>query len=77
MNSSVVLAGAGIKGGQAIGKTSDDALMIEEGAVTPPEVLATIYAAVGIDPHKKNRTPDGQDIPLVERGNNPVKAALR
>src|SRR5262249_9381292 len=42
MHFSVVLAGAAIKGGQAIGKTSADALQIDERDVTPQELLATI-----------------------------------
>jgi RNA polymerase sigma factor (sigma-70 family) len=74
---SVVLAGAGIKGGQAIGKTSADGSTVDEGAVSPQELLATVYQAVGVDPATKNAGPGGEKIPLVERGNNAVKAALR
>jgi Protein of unknown function (DUF1501) len=38
-----VLAGGGIKGGQAIGRTSADGTKIDERPVTPQELLATIY----------------------------------
>jgi hypothetical protein len=51
----VVFAGAGIRGGRTIGKTSEDgALTIEpewsrERNVRPEDVEATIYSALGID----------------------------
>jgi uncharacterized protein (DUF1501 family) len=77
MHFSAVLAGAAIKGGQAIGKTSADALQIDERGVTPQELLATIYEAVGVNASKVIRTPDGQKIPLVEKGTKAVKEALR
>src|SRR5262249_41073821 len=54
--STVLLAGRGIKGGQAIGKTSADGLKVEERPVSPPELLATIYQALGVDPSKTNRS---------------------
>src|SRR5262249_13087215 len=73
----VVLAGANIKGGQAIGKTSDNGVDVTERPIAPQELLATIYQALRVDPHKTNRTPGGENIPLVERGNNPVKEVLR
>jgi hypothetical protein len=73
----VVLAGAGIKGGQTIGKTSADGMQIEERPVSPAELLATIYTALGIDPAKENRTPDGGEVPLVGKGVKAVKEALR
>ncbi|OAI49621.1 hypothetical protein AYO44_06350 [Planctomycetaceae bacterium SCGC AG-212-F19] len=74
---SVVLAGGGIKGGQAIGKTTADGTTIDEQPVSPAELFATIYTALGIDPTKENRTPDGQDVPLVGKGIKPVREALR
>jgi hypothetical protein len=74
---SVVLAGAKIKGGQALGKTTDDGINITEGPVSPAELHATIYAAVGIDPARENRTPGGEKVPLVEKGARPTKEALR
>jgi hypothetical protein len=73
---SVVLAGAGIKGAQAIGKTSADGSAIDAQPVTPAELLATVYQALGVDPAKENRTPDGRMVPLVEKGTKAVKEAL-
>lgn len=73
---SVVLAGCGLKRGQAIGKTSADGMSIDERPVTPPELLATIYQAFGIDPTKEYRVNDLR-VPLVDKGTRPIKQALR
>jgi hypothetical protein len=72
-----VLAGRGIKGGQAIGKTSNDGVQVEERPVSPQELFATIYTALGIDPAKTNRAAGGERVPLVEKGHSAVKEALR
>lgn len=74
---SVVLAGAGIKGGQTIGKTSIDGFAIEARPVTPPELHATIYQALGIDPARKYRVPNVGDVHVLEKGTKAVKEALR
>jgi uncharacterized protein (DUF1501 family) len=74
---SVVLAGAGIKGGQVIGRTSDDGTTIAERPVTPPELLATMCRALNVDPSKENRTDQGQALPLVDKGTEPVLEALK
>jgi RNA polymerase sigma factor (sigma-70 family) len=74
---SVVLAGRGIKGGQAIGKTSDDGLKVDERPVSAAELHATIYQALGINSAKEHRLPDGSKLPYVEKGAKAVKEALR
>jgi RNA polymerase sigma factor (sigma-70 family) len=72
-----VLAGAKVKGGQAIGKTSADGFKVEERPVTPAELHATIYRAVGIDPAREYRRPAGEMVPLVPKGTKDVNEALR
>lgn len=74
---SVVLAGRGIKGGQAIGVTSADGKAVVERPITPQELLATIYTALGIDPRKEYRSNLKEDVPLVDKGTEAVKEALR
>ena len=55
------LAGGGIKGGQAIGKTSKDGMAVAERPVKVPDFLATVCQALGIDPTSRTcRTPAGQ-----------------
>jgi uncharacterized protein (DUF1501 family) len=65
---STVLAGAGVKGGQAVGKTSKDGMTVEERPVSVPDFLATVCTAVGVDPTKENHTWDGRPIQLVKGG---------
>src|SRR5205823_11329321 len=66
--SSVVLAGRGIKGGQVIGATDADGTKVAALPVKPPELLATVYTALGIDPTRANLSNTGQPMRLVEKG---------
>jgi uncharacterized protein (DUF1501 family) len=65
---STVLAGAGIKGGQAIGSTGKDGVAVTERPVGVGDFLATVFKSVGVDPGKENHTWDGRPIPLVKGG---------
>jgi uncharacterized protein (DUF1501 family) len=65
---STVLAGGGVKGGQAVGKTSKDGATVEERPVAVADFLATVFTAVGVDPTTENRTWDGRPIQLVKGG---------
>ncbi len=47
---SVVMAGAGIRGGQVYGKSDSQAAVPVENPVSPGDVVATIYHCLGIDP---------------------------
>jgi len=72
---SAVLAGGGINGGQTVGKTSADGTTVEGRAVTVPDLLATVYRAIGIDPEKQNIA-NGRPIRLVEKGGTPIKEVV-
>jgi uncharacterized protein (DUF1501 family) len=63
---STVLAGAGIKGGQAIGSSGKDGATVQR-PVGVADFLATVFAAVGVDPAKENFI-DGRPIRLVKGG---------
>lgn len=65
---STVLAGAGIKGGQAVGKTGKDGAAVVERPVGVADFLATLFTVVGVDPAKENLTWQGRPIPLVPKG---------
>ena len=69
---SVVLGGAKVKGGQAIGKTSNDAQEVAERPVKVADLYATICAVLGIDYKKENISPEGRPIPMVDRGGEPI-----
>jgi len=63
---SCVLGGGGIAGGQAYGRTTADGMNIEEDPVEVTDVLATICAALGVDPELENTSNTGRPIKLVE-----------
>jgi len=66
-----VLAGGGIEGGQAYGKTSKDGTTVESAPVTVPDFMATVVKALGIDPKKQNLA-NGRPIRIAEKGGTPV-----
>jgi hypothetical protein len=64
---STVLAGGGIKGGQVIGKTSQDGTTVEDRLTTTIDLLATASAALGIDSTKQNMSNVGRPISIVDK----------
>jgi uncharacterized protein (DUF1501 family) len=73
---STVLAGGGIHGGQAVGRTSADGMAVEERAVSVPDLLATVGLALGIDIKKQNQSNVGRPIRIVEPNAQPIKEVL-
>jgi uncharacterized protein (DUF1501 family) len=73
---SVVMGGAGIKGGQAIGSTGAGGDEVTDRPVKTPDLYATICEALGIDYMKENISPEGRPIPLVDRAGMPVRELL-
>ncbi len=71
-----VLAGGGIAGGQAYGRTADSGMEVEEDAVSVPDFLATVTSALGINPTKQNESNTGRPIRLVQTGAKPVARVL-
>jgi hypothetical protein len=69
-----VLAGGGIAGGQAYGKTSDDGATVVEGEVSTQDLLATLCQALGVGAAASNMSPSGRPIPISE--GNPIKKIL-
>jgi hypothetical protein len=73
---STVLAGGGIKGGQVVGKTSDDGMKVEDRPVNVPDLLGTVCLALGLDPRKQNNSNVGRPIRLVEPTAKPIKEVV-
>jgi hypothetical protein len=67
----VVLAGAGMPRGLVLGRTDARADTPVDRPITPSDLAATLYTALGIDPTRQFLTPDGRPIRLVENGNVP------
>jgi hypothetical protein len=63
-----VLAGAGVRGGTVYGRSDKDAAYPVERPVSPEDLAATIYTALGIDPDLRVRDPQGRPVSVVEGG---------
>jgi hypothetical protein len=73
---SAVLAGGGIKGGQAIGQSSKDGMQVEGKARSVPDLLATVCHALGIDCEKQNMSNVGRPIRIVDKSGQPITEVL-
>src|SRR5436190_4564044 len=63
----VVLAGGGIRGGQTLGSSAKTGAHPHEHPVTPADLHATIFAALGYDPHAISyQTSDGRPTLLSD-----------
>jgi hypothetical protein len=69
---SVALAGGGIRAGQVIGASDSEAAYPADRPVTPQDILATIYHALGIDSRKYIDCAPGKSHALVE-GGHPIR----
>jgi hypothetical protein len=69
---SVLLAGGGIRGGQVHGASDRIGAYPQANPVTPQDLLATVYRALGVEPHTLIHDQQGRPYPLVE--GRPVEA---
>ena len=73
---STVIAGGGVKGGQAVGKTSKDGTTVEERPTTAADLMATVAKVLGINHEKTNMSNVGRPIPFADRIANPVSEVI-
>ena len=66
---SLAMFGGGIKGGQVIGKTDKEGAEVVERKTTAQDCLATFCDVLSIDHTKKNETPTGRPIQIVDKPN--------
>ncbi|MFO0876192.1 MAG: DUF1501 domain-containing protein [Gemmataceae bacterium] len=69
------LGGGGVKRGQVVGATNKLGEFVTDNPVTPADLAATIYTALGIPLHTWFKTQDGRPIELCPEG-KPVKQLL-
>ncbi|MDB5390576.1 MAG: hypothetical protein JWM11_6222 [Planctomycetaceae bacterium] len=62
---SALIAGCGFPGGQVLGSSDADGAHPQERPIQPAELVATIYAALGIDPSTELTLADGSKWPLI------------
>jgi uncharacterized protein (DUF1501 family) len=67
-----VLAGAGIKAGQAVGKTDKDGGSVVERPINAVDFMATVCTALNIDP-TKTMYAHGRPMRVVDKGEKVVK----
>ncbi len=72
---SAVLAGGGLAGGQVVGASDRHASMPADQAVTPAELAATIYRALGLDPASSLPIPGLEPIALIDEA-RPIAGLL-
>ena len=65
---SVLMAGAGIPGGQIVGATDAKGYHASENVYRPEDFAASVYTKLGIDPHQKLHTTAGRPVHLVNDG---------
>ena len=63
---SVLFAGAGVRGGQVIGASDRIGGEPKDRPVTPADIAASVYTALGVSPATRILGPDGHGIPLAE-----------
>jgi uncharacterized protein (DUF1501 family) len=72
---SAVLAGGGIKGGQVVGQSDALGAHPKERPVAPADIHATVFAALGYDPHGISYlSAEGRPFPLSE--GQPIRELL-
>jgi len=70
-----LLAGGGIRGGQVVGESDEKAEGPKDKAITPDDLAATFYTALGIDPRKEYHTPSGRPVMVVRYG-TPIRELI-
>jgi len=64
----VMLAGAGIRGGTVDGASDSEAAFVRENPVSPADICATIYACLGIDPGMLVYDRANRPVPIAQGG---------
>lgn len=72
---SCLLAGAGIKGGQIIGRTDSTGRSVEDGHCLPQDLNATIATVCGLPLDKEFQSSSGRPFHIADQG-KPVTAAI-
>ncbi len=70
---SMLVAGAGVPGGQVIGATDRRGGSIEKRRLGPGDLGATVFKKLGIDPYSAWITPSGRPTPLVDGPAAPIQ----
>jgi uncharacterized protein (DUF1501 family) len=67
-----LMGGGPIQGGRVVGESDEWGGAPKTRPVTPAEIAATIYRALGLDPHKELPGPQGRPLPLADFNVQPI-----
>ena len=65
---SLVFAGGGVKPGRVVGSSDDQGAYVTDRPISPSDVAATIYQAVGVDPSRHLVTPENRPVSILDQG---------
>ncbi|MFO0879691.1 MAG: DUF1501 domain-containing protein [Gemmataceae bacterium] len=65
---SLLFAGAGVRPGLVLGSTDKQGAFTTRRPVAPADVAYTIYDALGLDPRRSLKAPDGRPIEILDQG---------
>ncbi|MBI2807970.1 MAG: DUF1501 domain-containing protein [Planctomycetes bacterium] len=78
---STMWAGGGINTGQVIGRTSDTGRnpggTVTQRPISPPDYIATLCLALGIDIHQNFQAPGQRPMPVADHAAQPIRELLR
>ena len=69
---SMVMAGGGLRHGQAIGSTDSRGYEGKDGIARPQDLAATVFRYMGIDLNAHWTSPSGRPTPIVTEGGRPI-----
>ncbi len=69
---SLALAGGGVKGGRVVGATTPDGAEVATRPVTVPELMASVFHAVGVPGDEVNYSREGRPIYVVDGDAAPI-----
>ena len=70
------MAGSGIKGGAVVGATDELGVDVIDSPFDERNLFATIFSALGIDPHSEYNLPNFPTFHRVEEKIEPIKGVL-
>ena len=73
---SLAMAGCGIKGGAVVGETDNLGVEVKDSPFDERNLFATIFSALGIDPHSEYNLPNFPTFHRVEEQIEPIREVL-
>jgi hypothetical protein len=70
---SLLLAGGGLRHGQATGSTDSKGYAIKDRRVGPSDIAATVFRHLGIPLHASWQDPQGRPVPIVTEDGQPIR----